>query len=115
MHLVNENAQKFAAQLAAIEASKRIAHPEKSPPAQSSCAGFLTDGKNTVAINLDRLRDEHKRPVWEWIKTNRPGLAGILSSDPVFADLRSECQDRFGATTVIRLPTDAARKLGLIR
>lgn len=113
MHLCNNNAKRFAADFKRFGIKDCVVRTYTATPIQTN-ADFLLNGEQTVEVNLDKLRKEYKRPVWEWIKANQPELAKLLG-DAEFSDLTLQFKQTFNATVSVRLPESAAKKIGLIR
>ena len=63
-------------------------------PTEVPSAEYWNLYHNQVCLN--RLPREHKRQAWEFIKANRPELHQMLTTDPVFKQLR----ERFGVTGI---------------
>jgi hypothetical protein len=65
-----------------------------------------------IEVNLSALPKDKRKPAWEWIQANQPGLATLLSMDENFRKLK----ETFNCSSVtVALPESACRELGLIR
>jgi hypothetical protein len=105
------NAQKRPVRRGRIRECYWFAQPENVESDASSKADFSSNGEKSIEVNLSGLPKDKRQPVWDWIQANDPGLASMLSEDPLFKDIKTA----FNCSVRVEIPASACRQLGLIR
>ncbi|GEM_PF-4447515 len=106
---INYNSAQYAADIKQARLNKQAAQqaPVECAPALKAHEG--TD--KCIEVNLSALPKEKRQPVWDWIRSNQPEQAKMLSEDPQFLAIKGA----FNCQVKVDLPTSVCRQLGLIR
>lgn len=105
---VNYNSAQYAADVQQARLTRWL---QKHASVASEPPLIQTSSEPCIEVNLSALPKEKRRPVWDWLQTNMPELAQMISTDPQFLKIKAA----FNCAVKVELPTSVCRELGLLR